>query len=275
MYHRAVLAEQVRAARTEIRRIYEYVISAVGLLGLASGMTVLLVAVIQQLVPASGVVAGDSEINTLLGAVTILVVGGPLWWSFWSRIQRIRAAEPDAELRSRTRRIYLGLLFGVGGVTALISLVVAVFAVFEDIFDGRFGGDTIVDAAPAIALVLTTGALAGYHWLVFKEDRVDMPAALVSPLKEVVLLGVVNASELAHRLSDEFDVRVTSWDRLDGPGGFVGAGELIGSLESIVHERVIVVAWDGGHRIVPFTAASPTARSAPAPDTPPPLVTVD
>jgi hypothetical protein len=274
IYHRAVLAEKAAAVRPEIRRVYEYIIAAVGLLGLASGLTVLLVALLQQLVPGSDLVAGESALNTLLGAITILAVGGPLWWWFWSRIQRVRFADAPAELRSRTRRIYLGLLFGVGGVTALISLVVGVFAILEDIFDGRFGGDTIADAAPAIALVLTTGALAGYHWLAFKEDRADMPAALSSPLREVILLGVINAGSLASRLAAEFDIRVTRWDRLDMPGGRVDATELVGTLEASMFERVMVIAWEGGHRVIPFTTAPATVGSAPDADTPPPVVTV-
>jgi len=272
-YHRAVLADQAGTARTEIRRIYEYVIAAVGLLGLATGLTILLVALLQQLVPASDVVAGESELNTLLGAVTALVVGGPLWWWFWSRIQRIRFADVAREVRSRTRRAYLALLFGIGGVTALVSLVVAVFAIFEDIFEGRFGGDTISDAAPAIALVLTTGAIAGYHWLAFKEDRAETPAAMQSPLKEVVLLGV-DGSHLAARLSEELDVRVTQWDRLDVPGGPVEIARLAAELESAPYERVMVIAWEGGHRVVPF-AATTTRRSTPAPDTPPPPIPID
>ena len=270
-YHRAVLAEHAGAVRTEIRRIYEYVIAAVGLLGLATGLTILLVALLQQLAPASDVVAGESELNTLLGAVTALVVGGPLWWWFWSRIQRIRFADAATELRSRTRRAYLGLLFGIGGITALISLVVAVFTIFEDIFEGRFGGDTIADAAPAIALVFTTGALAGYHWLAFKEDRAETPAAMRSPLKEVVLLGV-DGSDLAARLSEELDVRVTRWDRLDSPGALVDGAGLTTSLESAGFERAIVIAWEGGHQVVPFAAAAPVVAATPVPDAPPPLV---
>ncbi len=250
-YHRAVLAEKSAPERTEIRRIYEYTLGGVGLLGFAGGITVLLVAFIQQLVPASDVLAGESEVNTLLIAVTFLLVGGPLWWGFWSRIQRARAAAPEAELRSRTRRAYLALLFGVGGVTALSSLVVAVFMTLEDMLDGRFGGETMADIAPALALVITTGAIAAYHWLIYKEDRAEAPAALESPLREVILLGV-GGNGVASRLADQLDVRVQVWDRLDVPGGEVSPEAIVAELEGQTHERVLVIAWEDGHHIVPF-----------------------
>ncbi len=252
-YHRAVLAETEAAARTEIRRIYEYVISAVGLLAAAGGITVLFVALIQQLAPSGDVIAGDSEVNLLIGAITFLAVGAPIWWTVWSRIQRLRIAEPDIELRSPSRRAYLMLLFGVGGVTALISLLTAVFRIIEDVLDGNFGGDTIADMAPALALVITTGAIAGYHWTIFKEDREDEPAGLRSALKEVVLVGVAG-DELAGEIRAYLDARVRVWDRLDGPVGSPDVAAVLAELEEQPHEQVMLIAWDDGYRIVPFTA---------------------
>lgn len=250
-YHRQVLAEGPVTGRTEIRRVYEYSIAGVGLVGFAGGLSVLLIALLQQLVPATDVVAGESEVNTLIAAVTFLAVGGPLWWGFWSRIRRSRVADPQPEIRSRTRRVYLALLFGVGGLTALISLVSSVFQIIEDLLDGVFGGATISDIAPAVALVVTTTAIAAYHWQVYKEDRADAPEATKSPLREVILVGVASP-HTSKSIADQLDVRVRSWDRLDGHPGPVDAETLIGELANETNERVMVLAWPEGHRVVPF-----------------------
>ena len=252
-YHRAVLAEAGAAVRTEIRRIYEYVIAAVGLLAAAGGITVLFIALLRQLAPSGDVIAGDSDVNLLLGAITFLAVGAPIWWTVWSRIQRLRIADPDIELRSPSRRAYLMLLFGVGGVTALISLLIAVFSIIEDVLDSRFGGGSIADVAPALALVLTTGAIAGYHWTIFREDREDEPAGLRSALKEVVLVGV-GGDELAGEIHSYLDARVRVWDRLDVPASDPDVSAVLADLEQETHEQVMLIAWDNGYRIVPFTA---------------------
>jgi hypothetical protein len=214
---------------------------------------VLFVALIQQLAPSGDVIAGESEVNLLIGAITFLAVGAPIWWRVWSRIQHLRMADPDAELRSPSRRAYLMLLFGVGGVTALISLLTAVFSIVEDALDGNFGGDTFTDIAPALALVITTGAIAGYHWTVFKEDRQDEPAALRSALKEVILLGVIG-DDLAREIGSYLDVKVRVWDRLDAPAAEIAVAEVLAELEQLPNERVMLIAEEDGYRIVPFAA---------------------
>jgi len=250
-YHRAVLGESGSRRRTEIRRIYEYVISGLGLLAFAGGVTVLLIVVIEQVTPDARIIETDSDINVVLGAVTALVVGGPLWWGFWRRIQQVRFAQPESELRSRTRNTYLGLLFGVGGVAALISLVTAVFRFIEDLLEGQMGATTVDDVALAMAIVATTGAIAGYHWVVFKEDRADTPAAIASPLREVILLGIT-APGAIEALAEQLDVKVRAWERLDEVPASLDVAALLAELADESHERVLVMAAPGGHDVVPF-----------------------
>lgn len=250
-YHRLVLAEDGPRRRTEIRRVYEYAIAGIGLLSFAGGVTVLLIAFIQQVIPATEIFDGESDLNIVLGAITFLVVGGPLWWGFWQRIQRERVKHLDSELRSRTRRAYLTLLFGVGGVVALISLVTAAFTTIEDLLDGRFGGATIGDVAPALALVITTGAIAGYHWVVYKEDRDETPAAVASPLREVVLVGAANGN-VAEAVSEQLDVRVRVWQRLDLEPAPLDVAALVAELADQTNQRVMVIASPAGHEIIPF-----------------------
>ena len=250
-YHRAVLADRGPRQRTEIRRVYEYVIAGLGLLAAAAGIVIIVVALIEQIVPAAQLIEADSDINVVLAAVTLLVTGVPIWLGFWRRIQVFRMSDPAAELRSPTRRAYLAILFGVGGIAALISLVTAVFRLIEDLLDGVLGAATVSDIGPAIALVVATGAVAGYHWVVYREDRGETPESIRSPLREVILVGAANpnaGSQLAERL----DVRVRTWRRTEHQPAPLNVDSLVVDLSELTEERVLVIATLGGHQVIPF-----------------------
>ncbi|RPI23978.1 MAG: hypothetical protein EHM57_03270 [Actinobacteria bacterium] len=134
-YHRGLAWRRHTEARAEIDRVYDYVVTAVGLVATGIALVTLIVAGIQAIAPAPVAEGGDSDIQPLLLAITLFVIGGPLWWYFWSRVQRYAVADP-VEARSPSRRLYLFLSFGVGGVAAVISLIVALATVLRDLLDG-------------------------------------------------------------------------------------------------------------------------------------------
>jgi hypothetical protein len=170
-YHRHILGDREDRVRTEVDRVYDYLLGAAGLVVAVSGVTTLIVVVMKQLF--GGPVVTGSGGDVLSTAVTLLVIGTPLWWHYWSTIQSYRAENPEEELRSVTRRIYIVGLFGVAAVVAVISLIVLVFIFFEDILEGNLGSGTVDSAAVPIALLITAGALAWYHFTVLREDRSD------------------------------------------------------------------------------------------------------
>ncbi len=113
-YHRQVFTGAT-PARMEVTRVYEYLMAGIALLAAAVGVTMVVVALVESLVPPAAVEVGTSVVNSLLSGVTLLLVGGPLWLVFWTRIGRAtRDGDPD-DLSSPTRRIYLFVLFGLGG----------------------------------------------------------------------------------------------------------------------------------------------------------------
>ncbi|MFV1970313.1 MAG: DUF5671 domain-containing protein [Acidimicrobiia bacterium] len=171
-YHAAILGSRDETDRSEVGRVYDYLLAGAGLVVAASGITTLITTAIKS---ASGVtIVSSGGGSTLAAAITLIVIGTPLWWRYWSTIQRARTEDPVVELRSITRRIYIVVLFGVAAVVAVVSLIVLVFTVFEDILDGNFGSGTVSSTAVPVALLLTAGALAWYHLTVFREDRADL-----------------------------------------------------------------------------------------------------
>ncbi len=170
-YHAAVLGSRDERDHSEVGRVYDYLLAGAGLVVAASGITMLIATAIKA-VSVVTIVTSDGG-STLAAAITLIVVGAPLWWRYWSTIQGSKAADPVGELRSITRRVYIVVLFGVAGIVAVISLIVLVFLVFEDILDSNFGTGTLDGAAVSVALLLTAGALAWYHFTVFREDKAD------------------------------------------------------------------------------------------------------
>ncbi len=170
-YHASVLGSRDQRDHSEVGRIYDYLLAGAGLVVAASGVATLIATAIKAVSGVTIVTSGGG--STLAAAITLIVIGTPLWWRYWSTIQRFKTADPAGELRSITRRIYIVVLFGVAGIVAVVSLIVLVFLVFEDILDGNFGSGTLDSAAVSIALLLTAGALAWYHFAVFREDRTD------------------------------------------------------------------------------------------------------
>lgn len=211
-YHGTVLGE-TRKSRSEVRRIYEYLVSAIGLLASAAGVGMVIVAVIEALTP--GLDLGVSVTNTLLGALTLLAVNVPVWWLFWSRIQRALAGDPITETTSPTRRIYLVLLFGVVGVAAVVALIVAVFVLLEDVFEGTTSGETVRSMRYALGVLATAAAVSGYHWAVYRQDRtVSLPQRSTGP-RSALLVGVP-APGLERSLYRATGTRVELLGRADG-----------------------------------------------------------
>ena len=183
-YHRQVLQSSQEAKRTDIRRIYEYVISAIGLLAASGGVTMILVSIIESMFNISQL-TGPSSINSLLGAITLTIVGGPVWWLQWSSLQKEVKENPDEEQSSFIRRIYLLVLFGVVGVTTVVVLITATYLVFYDLFQNGFRSNTINRIRFPLAIFLTAAVVSTFHLSVYRaEKNIDVRRRHVSQKQE-------------------------------------------------------------------------------------------
>jgi hypothetical protein len=251
-YHQSVLADAHVATRTEVRRIYEYLMSAIGLLAAGVGLTLLVVAGVEAVVGAETVIVGESAVNTLLLAATLLVVGSPVWWFFWHRIQRAVTADPAAELASPTRRIYLLLLFGLGGLAAVVALLVGVYLLFQDLVQGTFGPETIRAMRVPVGILLSTGAIAGYHGAVYRAGRrQSLPAGVRGP-RYVLLVGPPDP-DIAHAVAHATGGKVQVWTTEGGgaPWSLEDVMTALGS--SPAASEVLVLSDPSGVHAIPVT----------------------
>jgi hypothetical protein len=248
-YHHAILEEDRQNARTEVQRIYEYLMAGIGLVAATGGLAMIFVALVGALT-SSLVISGSGDANALLAAATLLIVGSPVWWIFWQRIQKAVAKSPIEECASPTRRIYLFLLFGLGGIVAVITLLVSVFFFFDDIFKGNFGLETIRRIRFALSILITTGAVAGYHWLVYRNERAVTAAGIHGP-RFVVMVGPKDAA-LKLAVSQLTGSRVQFWERKDDKNAVWNVDEVLDAIGSSSEGALIVIADSKGLRTIPI-----------------------
>lgn len=248
-YHRSVLRVARPATRSEIDRVHEYTVTGVGLVATVGGLGAVIAASVEALLP--GDLVSSSGRSGLVAAVTVLLVGAPLWWRYWTSTQRYRLADPDMELRSPTRRIYLVCVFGAGGVLALGSLFVLAYRVLEALLEGDSGTTTIFAIRWPLALVLTVGMAAAYHRAIRRADLADMPDDLPQrTVRSVVLVGSAS-QDLAKAIEEQTGARVRVWNRSDSEV-VLSAETVREAIESAGSEHLLIVARPEGHEVIPY-----------------------
>ena len=245
-YHRHVLGSRTTENRTEVHRVYDYLLSGAGLLVAAGGFATLITVGLDAL-GSDPIAESGGSVSAV--AITLLVVGVPLWWRHWTGIRNFRATQPQDEVSSITRRVYLFVLFGATGLVAVISLIILVFIAVEDLLEGDLGSATINSIAVPLSLILTAGAVAWYHFAVFREDRAITPHEKLPTVREVVVVG---SGEDIAAISDRAGVRVEGL-RVAGESTDVETlDEILSALATETHGRVVVVAEDGAYRLLPL-----------------------
>jgi hypothetical protein len=250
-YHSHVLGDRSARRRTEVDRVYDHLLSGAGLVVAAGGIATLIAIGVDAL--GNQEIAFTSDAGTALAtALTFLSIGVPLWGRYWWTIRRYRDEEAEAELASPTRRVYLFALFGLSGFVALVDLIVLVYLVLEDVLEGVVGAATVSDIAVPVALLLTTGALAWYHFLVFRADRAEAPAAE----KRRALREVILVSSNGHGLREALTSAGTRVSTMHGDGEPLhveSMEQVLTALESETHPRVVVLETEEhGYEVVPL-----------------------
>jgi hypothetical protein len=243
-YHRLVIGPDRARTRTEMDRTYDYLLTGVSVATVAAGITMLLLALIDAIAGDDASRAGVSEADGVLTAITMVLVGLPLWLVTWRRISGLVARDRDVELASPARRTFLFTMFGVAGAVAFGALIRLAVVIFEMLLDER-ASTTAADLRVPVALLVTTGAVAAYHWVVYRTER----TITVRRERRDVLL--VCTDDLDYdRIASEAHVRVRVLHRTDGVAT-ADTETVIGAIESADGDDLLVIADAEGVRIVP------------------------
>ena len=249
VYHRGV----VREGGTAVRDASSLATAGIALIAAATGIGVIVNALLAAL---TSPLAGADPRTLLLGGISSVLVGGPLWWVTW---RPLTALEPERR-RSTGRSVYLVVVFGISAVVALITLLVIGYRLFDSVLGGDAG--LLESIRAPLGLLVATGLVAGYHFNVWRGDRALVAAEPASPpastpaitpaITELILIMGPGGNPLAAHLRTHTGARVEYWQRT-GPTTAPPAPErVVDALAGVAGERVVLlVGTDGTVTVMP------------------------
>ena len=262
-YHRNVAAE--RSPQTQ--RASLLVTSGASLAAAAAGIGIIVNATLAAMVSP---LAGNTTRTLLLGGISSLVVGGPVWWRAWRPLRRPQTADDVPP----GRRVYLVVFFGISALVALIALLVIGYRLFEFVLGDVSGGSLVDRVRAPFGVLVAAGLVAGYHFGAWRHDHSLLGAVTPKPrsIGHVTLVTASHAEELSQAVTRTTGARVTVWTPADGALGTSDVGEaeagaLIGqvtkALEGITAGSVLLVVGgeDGAGtrtQVIPFIPGSGT-----------------
>jgi hypothetical protein len=108
------------AGMGSVKRLYFYGVSFVALLVAANGVSFLLRALVERLLPG-GLIRGTSIEQLSLG-LALTIVATPLWLVHWTYVQRQVQKEP-VEVRSVLRKLYFYLVLMIGMALVVVAAI--------------------------------------------------------------------------------------------------------------------------------------------------------
>ena len=143
--------------RDEITRIFQYLISGGGMVGIAIG--------------TGAIVAGlfdVSDKDAILFGISILLTTLPTWYRQWRHCQFAMAIDFEGEHHAPVRRVYLYAMIGIPTLACIGAAVWVSYNVFRALLVDGF--DRIAIATPA-GILSGAGLVALYHLRVLSKER--------------------------------------------------------------------------------------------------------
>jgi len=199
--------------------------------------------------------------------ITLLIVGMPMWSYYWIGLQKEVATGPTEERTALSRRVFIYGVFGIATLLVLGNLSALLFMFLRDLLEAELSLQVLQDAKWSIGILLMSGGISVYHWLVLQEDRRELPAgetppkeetpAVVAPVaKEMIALATQSAQGLVARLESQLGVPIRVWRRLDAAEApTVTEEELLAIRQRVIDapgDRVLLTIDASGVSVLPY-----------------------
>lgn len=256
--------DQTRTADTDsaleiAKRIYLYVIAAVGLTLLAIGLANMLELAFTRLEEtwndAAILVGGAGDVRRQVSVhVAMLLVALPIWLIHWYFIERA-ALRDDAERRSTVRALYLALALAIPLIYLITSLRDLLYRLFLEFSDDSLDIYGRRDVPEALALLVAAGGVWGYHaWARLRDERAGpLPSRAQWPAR-LYLYGAAFAGAML-LLDGVVDLLGVTIDAAFDPGGEIvrserwWASELSGGLANAL-VGLLIWGMHWGHALL-------------------------
>jgi hypothetical protein len=206
--HQIQLDEDV-TRRAGKKRLYYYILSALGLGAAFIGIALVLSFVIDLL--TSNAFWGDSLRPRLAAAISTLVVGLPLWLMTWRPMQAEAMTEGEMGERARRstiRRTYLYLALFAGVIGGMVSAVALIYQLVNALLSGDPPDDFVSSVLNAAQLLALFAVLLVYHLNCMRQDSAQagqtleerqrgFPVLLIDPGNEA-FVKAMKAAMLKH-----------------------------------------------------------------------------
>jgi hypothetical protein len=176
--HIETIGDRVR--QSGMKRVYNYILAFIGLVVSFIGVTTLLRFII-NVTTSRSFMMGDANRSTLATAVSLLVVGLPLWLLTWRPMQAdalAQGAMGDHARRSVLRKTYLYLALFASVIGGMATAVALVYQLIRLALTGDAGSDfvnTLLNLTQLLALFVV---VLIYHLNVLRTDGASMADTL-------------------------------------------------------------------------------------------------
>lgn len=184
-YHRYVLGQDAGQApevprQAGVRRIYAYLVAALGLAALLGGVVGLLIQIVDLLTTPATI--GFSYYREQVALfISMTVVGTPVWWLPWRAMQTMAVAPAQAgradttvtgadERKSTVRKIYLYFYVFVAALAVFGSIGWFVFRILTWLLGANLPDDFITLVLNALVVGLVAAGVWLYHWWAIRKD---------------------------------------------------------------------------------------------------------
>lgn len=262
-YHWATV-QQERAALGQLaaaRRIYRYVLTALGL-GALVGAVITLVATVIAVVVTSAqevLVGPDWWRDPIVLVLTLGLLGAPVWGYHWYAAQRSAAALGAEERHSLPRRMLIFGALGIGALAVLGSVSYLLFVFLNAALEDELSLTLLREAKWSMATLVAAVLFAPYHWFVLQEDRqvAAPPPARPAARKAVTVLVTEDGRALVEQLEEALGAKVRVLQRADrGVGLPQLSAEDLARLDQRIAEapggRVLLVADASGVEVYSY-----------------------
>ena len=233
--HIEAIGDKVRQAG--MKRVYNYILAFIGLVVSFIGVQTLLSFIIDMSTNRS-FLNSDAYRSSIATAISLLIVGLPLWLMTWRPMQAEALAVGgmgDHARRSILRKIYLYLALFASVIGGMASAVALVYQLIRLVLTGDAGSDFVNTLLNTLQLLFLFVVVLIYHLNVLRADGASMADTLVEKQSAFSVLivdsgdGVVDSVKAAlMKLGAKVQVTVTTPDKK--PNGDFSAVILSGSL---------------------------------------------
>jgi hypothetical protein len=199
---RQIQLDEDETRRAGKKRLYYYILSALGLGAAFIGVALVFSFVIDLL--TSNALWGESLRPRLAAAVSTLVVGLPLWLMTWRPIQAevlVEGESGERARRSTIRRVYLYLALFAGVIGGMASAVGLVYQLVNALLSSNPPADFLSSTLDAAQLLVLFAVLLVYHLSCMRRDGVQtgrtledrqrgFPVLLIDPGDEIFVRGM-------------------------------------------------------------------------------------